>query len=205
VVEPVDPLERRELHIFDPSPRTVAANDLGLVETDDRLRQGIVVRVADAADRGLDAGFGKLLGIADRHVLNSTIAVMNQLVDFGPRVEGLLERVEGQVASQRARHLTCPPQIDPTRLRGSRSKGGGRWAGSATPRSRSSVSSGRQTSNFGITEQTYSRWRKEYGGLRLDQAKRLKELEKENVRLKKLVADQALDNAMLKEFASGNF
>jgi transposase-like protein len=57
----------------------------------------------------------------------------------------------------------------------------------------------------GISEQTYYRWRKEYGGLRIDQAKRLKELEKENARLKKLVADQALDNAILKEGASGNF
>ena len=56
-----------------------------------------------------------------------------------------------------------------------------------------------------ITEQTYYRWRKEYGGLRLDQAKRLKELEKENARLKKLVADQALDNSILKEAAEGNF
>ena len=56
-----------------------------------------------------------------------------------------------------------------------------------------------------ISEQTYYRWRKEYGGLRVDQAKRLKELEKENGRLKKLVADQALDNAILKEVASGNF
>ena len=52
---------------------------------------------------------------------------------------------------------------------------------------------------LGITEQTYYRWRKEYGSLRVDQAKRLKELEKENARLKKLVADQALDNAILKE------
>ena len=56
-----------------------------------------------------------------------------------------------------------------------------------------------------ISEQTYSRWRKEYGGLRFDQAKRLKALEHENTRLKKLVADQALDNAILKEAASGNF
>ena len=55
-----------------------------------------------------------------------------------------------------------------------------------------------------ISEQTYYRWRREYGGLRLDQAKRLKTLEQENVRLKKLVADQALDNAILKEVASGN-
>jgi transposase-like protein len=58
---------------------------------------------------------------------------------------------------------------------------------------------------LGIAEQTYYRWRKEYGGLRLDQAKRLKELEKENSRLKKLVADQALDNAILKEVSSGKF
>ncbi len=56
-----------------------------------------------------------------------------------------------------------------------------------------------------IHEQTYYRWRKEYGGLRVDQAKRLKELEKENVRLKRLVADQVLDNAILKEVASGHF
>ena len=58
---------------------------------------------------------------------------------------------------------------------------------------------------LGISEQTYYRWRKEYGGLRLDQAKRLKELERENGRRKRLVADQALDNMILKEVASGNF
>ena len=58
---------------------------------------------------------------------------------------------------------------------------------------------------LGISEQTYYRWRKEYGGLRFDQAKRLRRLEQENLRLKKLVADQALDNAILKEVASGNF
>ena len=56
-----------------------------------------------------------------------------------------------------------------------------------------------------ITEQTYYRWRKEYGGLRSDQARRFKELERENVRLKKLVADLSLDNAILKEAASPNF
>jgi len=58
---------------------------------------------------------------------------------------------------------------------------------------------------IGVTEQTYYRWRKEYGGLKLDQAKRLKELEKENARLKKLVADVSLDNAILREASSGNF
>ena len=54
---------------------------------------------------------------------------------------------------------------------------------------------------LGITDQTYYRWRKEYGGLRVDQAKRLKELEQENTRLKKVVADLVLDKAILKEVA----
>ena len=58
---------------------------------------------------------------------------------------------------------------------------------------------------LGVSEQTSSRGRKEYGGLRLDQAKRLKALEQEHTQLKKLVADQALDNMILKEVASGNF
>ena len=56
-----------------------------------------------------------------------------------------------------------------------------------------------------VSEQTYYRWRKEYGGLRTDQAKRLKELEKENSRLKRLLADAELDKAILREAASGNF
>ena len=58
---------------------------------------------------------------------------------------------------------------------------------------------------IGVTEQTYYRWRKEYGGIRVDQAKRLKHLEKENQRLKRLVANQALDLSILKEVAEGNF
>jgi len=57
---------------------------------------------------------------------------------------------------------------------------------------------------IGVSEQTYYRWRKEYGGLRVDQAKRLKELEKENARLKKVVADLSLDCDILREAASGN-
>jgi putative transposase len=58
---------------------------------------------------------------------------------------------------------------------------------------------------LGITEQTYYRWRREYGGLRMDQAKHLKELERENTRLKKVVAEQALDIAILKEVADPKF
>jgi transposase-like protein len=58
--------------------------------------------------------------------------------------------------------------------------------------------------HLGVSEQTYYKWRKEYGGMRINQAKRLKELEKENARLKKLVADISLDNAILKDVAQGN-
>ena len=58
---------------------------------------------------------------------------------------------------------------------------------------------------IGVTEQTYYRWRKEYGGMRVEQARKLKELEKENARLKKLVADLSLDNSILKEATRGNF
>jgi transposase-like protein len=56
-----------------------------------------------------------------------------------------------------------------------------------------------------IKEQTYYKWRKEYGGMRVDQAKRLKEVEQENSRLKKLVADLSVDNAILKETIRGNY
>jgi putative transposase len=58
---------------------------------------------------------------------------------------------------------------------------------------------------IGVSVHTYYRWRKEYGGMRIDQARRLKELEQENSRLKKLVADLSLDNAILKEASRGNF
>lgn len=57
----------------------------------------------------------------------------------------------------------------------------------------------------GITLQTFYRWRKEFGGLQIDQARRLKELENENARLKRVVADLALDNSVLKEINKGNF
>jgi len=57
---------------------------------------------------------------------------------------------------------------------------------------------------LGISDATYYKWRKEYGGLRVDQAKRLKELEQENSRLKKAVADLTLDNMILKEVNRGN-
>jgi putative transposase len=67
------------------------------------------------------------------------------------------------------------------------------------------VTIGEASKKIGVTEQTYYRWRKLYGGMKVEQAKRLKELEKENTRLKKLVADLSLDNAILKEVSLGKF
>ena len=58
---------------------------------------------------------------------------------------------------------------------------------------------------LGITEQTFYRWRKEYGGMRVNQAKRMKELEAENTRLKRAVADITVDNQILKEVTEGKF
>lgn len=58
---------------------------------------------------------------------------------------------------------------------------------------------------IGVTEQTYYRWRKEYGGLQVDQAKRMKEIETENRRLRKAVSDLTLDNQILKEVLSGKY
>ena len=58
---------------------------------------------------------------------------------------------------------------------------------------------------LGVSDVTYYKWRKEYGGLRIDQAKRFKEIEQENARLRKVVADLTIDNSILKEAARGNF
>ncbi len=64
---------------------------------------------------------------------------------------------------------------------------------------------GQAVREIGVTDHTYYRWRREYGGLNLDQARRLKQLEQENARLKRTVADLALDKQILKEAAEGNF
>ena len=64
---------------------------------------------------------------------------------------------------------------------------------------------GKAVRGIGVTDHTYYRWRREYGGLNLDQAKRLKRLEQGNARLKRTVADLALDKQILKEAAEGNF
>jgi hypothetical protein len=97
-LNPVDPLEGGQLDGFEAAPRPAASDDLGLVEAVDRLREGVAVAVADAADRGFDAHLGEALGVLDREVLYAAVAVMDQPAALGgPAVmERLLQRVEDE-------------------------------------------------------------------------------------------------------------
>ena len=101
VIEPPDPFEGGEFDVFEVAPRTTWTNKLGLVEPNDRLGQGVVIRVPSAADRGLDARQRQALGVADRQVLHPAVAVMHQVLAcvvlaFTDR---LLEGVERQVTA----------------------------------------------------------------------------------------------------------
>ena len=77
-VEPGDPLERRELDVVEAAPGPGLANDLRLEQPDHRLGERVVVRVAAAADRGLDARLRQPLGVPNRQVLHAAVAVMHE-------------------------------------------------------------------------------------------------------------------------------
>jgi cell division protein FtsB len=74
-----------------------------------------------------------------------------------------------------------------------------------TPALRRTIAFWPSVPRIGVTEQSYYRWRKEYGGLKMDQVRRMKELEKENARLRRAVSDLTLDKLILQEAARGNF
>jgi hypothetical protein len=78
--------------IFEVSPGAVLANDLGLVEPDDRLGQGVVVGISHASHRRLDAGLGQALRVADRQVLHASVTVVHELVDIGKRLAKSVSR-----------------------------------------------------------------------------------------------------------------
>ena len=115
MIEPMDPLQRRELHRLDVSPRATPTDDFGLVQPDDRFSQRIVVGIPDAAHRRLEAGLFQSLGIANRKILRASVAVMNQGLIGARRtlVERLLQRIERQVGTQRIRYS---PADDATRI-----------------------------------------------------------------------------------------
>src|SRR5215471_14916539 len=102
VVEPIDPFERRVLDIVEFSPRATAVNDLGLEQPDDRLGEGIVVRVADAADRRLDAGLLQALSVTNREILAAPVAVMNHALGVRASPQSLLKRIQDQFSAHRA-------------------------------------------------------------------------------------------------------
>ena len=111
MVEPVDPFKGCELHRLQTSPGPSRANHLRLVQLDDRLGQGVVIRIANAPHRLLVAGLGQAFGVADGQILRSAVPVMDQAIARSHRalVQGLLERVERQIGAKRVRD---PPTHD---------------------------------------------------------------------------------------------
>jgi len=112
MVEPVDPFEGRVFHRFERSPGSTAMDDLGLVEAVDRLGQSVVVAVADAANRGLDPGFGEALGVLYGHVLRAPIAMMVEAAPMGRPaiVKRLFQGIEDEAGM---RSPAGPPTDDP--------------------------------------------------------------------------------------------
>src|SRR5271166_111865 len=109
VIEPVDPLQRCVLHGLQMSPGAAAVNDLRLVQPDERFGQRVVVRIAHATHGRLGSRFGQSLGVANRQILATPVAVMHDPLDSGTRPQRLLQRVQDQFGMHRARH---PPADD---------------------------------------------------------------------------------------------
>src|SRR5690606_15831239 len=112
IVEPVDPFQRRELDGLERAPWPASMDHFGLVQAVDRLGESVVVRVADAADGGLDARFGQALGILDRHILDASVRMMHQTasMDRAAIMQRLFERIENEARMRRSAH---PPADDP--------------------------------------------------------------------------------------------
>src|SRR5690625_2263951 len=106
VVKPPDPFQRGKLDVLKPAPGTAAVNHLCLEEADDRFGQSVIVAVSRAAHRGLNAGLGKPLGIADGEILNAAVAMMDELLItlLFPLADGLLESIQSKLAPERARY-----------------------------------------------------------------------------------------------------
>src|SRR5262247_1811380 len=102
VVEPIDPIECGVLDIVELTPGTTMVNDLGLEQSDDRLGEGVVVRVADAADRRLDAGLLQALSVTNREILAAPVAMMNHAFRIGTSPQRLLKRIQDQIRMHRA-------------------------------------------------------------------------------------------------------
>src|SRR5688500_3758867 len=102
MIEPVNPFERGVLDGVRMSPRPATVDDLGLVELDDGLGERVVVRVTDAAHRRLSARLSQPLRVANRQVLATSIAVMDDALDIGTRPQRLLQGIQDQLGAHRA-------------------------------------------------------------------------------------------------------
>jgi hypothetical protein len=103
-VVPRDPLQRRELDVVNALPRAAPMNQLRLVEADDGFGERVVVRIAGAADGALDARVGQPLRVANREILRPAVRVVNQPLGVVELTIVEVERVEREIAAQRARH-----------------------------------------------------------------------------------------------------
>jgi hypothetical protein len=104
VIEPVDPFQRCVFHGFRMSPGTATVNHFGLVQSDNRFRQRVVIRVADAAHRRLSLRFGQAFAVAYRQILATSVTVMHDTLGCGARPQRLLQCVQNQFRAHRTRH-----------------------------------------------------------------------------------------------------
>ena len=113
MVEPVDPFKGGEFDGFEVAPWPAPVNDLGLVKSVDRLRQCVVIAVADAANRRFDTCFGQPLGVFDRQILAATVGVTDRATSMkrAAIMEGLFQGIEDKSC---ARGAAGAPTHDPT-------------------------------------------------------------------------------------------
>src|SRR5690625_6854333 len=104
MTSPPDSVQCCKLHVLEATPWPLAVDHLCLEEADDRFGQSVIVAVSRAAHRGLNAGLGKPLGIADGEILNAAVAMMDELLItlLFPLADGLLESIQSKVAPERA-------------------------------------------------------------------------------------------------------
>ena len=108
--EPIDPRERRKLHRLQTPPRALPSNYLRLEEPNQRLGEGIVIRITTAAHGRRDAGVGEAIGVPHRQILRAAVAVMHQAREgvAGAVADGLLERIQHEVRAQGRRRHASP-------------------------------------------------------------------------------------------------
>src|SRR5690625_7982046 len=94
MIEPIDPDQGGIFNLTGRPPRTLATDHLGLIQTNDRFGQGIVLGVANESDRSVDACFGQATGVSNREILNASVSVVDQAIAIRSCMQGLFQRIE---------------------------------------------------------------------------------------------------------------